>query len=629
MKKILQVFFASLIALSLQATEKKVSSKLTRVKVYLSGAQVTREASTILEQGISRIVFSGLSEKIDPLSVQVNGQGRFIIASVTYRQNYLENEARSEEVSRLDAEKDTLSIKISEAKSALEAFASERSLLSINQVLGGKDKRVTPQELNAGADFYRTRLTEISLKELALNRNMKIWEERLDAIDSQLETMDAGENRPVSEIMVTVNAGETTPADFTLSYFVSEASWTPAYDVRVKEPDAPLELVYKATVTQNTGEKWDNVKLSLSTGNPTLSGSLPVIWPWFLQPVPDYRLKNGSGEPSVTLKPAGYQGFNGTVKGQVTSLDGEPLPGTTITIKGTNTGTVSDLQGNYSLHVNSQHDVLVCSFIGFKPVETMADWTVINFKLSEEVLNLQEVVVTGYGVRRDASEEDEVQREEPKPRAEYTTAEYKETATLHEYSVEEPYTVQSNSQPVNVRIQSVEMPATFEYYCTPKLDRDAFLVAHVTNWQNLNLQQANVSLFLEDAFVGNATLDVQNTRDTLDFSLGRDRKIIVKRVKKKDFTSRQTVGANQKQTIGWDITVRNTKNYPVRLNLGDQVPLTRTDEISVEVTDKGGAEYNKETGRLTWVLDLKPSATQKVSFAYTVKYPKNRRVSLE
>ena len=173
------------------------------------------------------------------------------------------------------------------------------------------------------------------------------------------------------------------------------------------------------------------------------------------------------------------------------------------------------------------------------------------------------------------------------------------------------------------------MPATFEYYCTPKLDRDAFLVAHVTNWQNLNLQNAGVNLFLDDAFIGSSALDVQNTRDTLDFSLGRDSRIIVERVKKKDFTSGQTVGANQKQTIGWDITVRNTKNYPVRLNLGDQVPLTRTDEISVDVTDKGGAAYNKETGKLTWVLDLKPSTTQKVSFSYTVKYPKNRRLNLE
>ncbi len=629
MKKMLTVFFASLIALSLQAAEKQIPSTLTKVKVYLSGAQVTREATTTFEKGVSQIVFSGLSEKIDPRSVQVNGRGQFFIASVTYRQNYLENKTRSAEVSSLRSEQDTLNLKIGEAKSNLEAYANERSLLGVNQVLGGKDKRVTPQELDAGAEFYRSRLTEVSLNELDLNRNIKKWEERLTAIESQLKSMGTGENKPVSEIMVTVNAVETTPAALTISYFVSEASWTPAYDVRVKGPDAPLELVYKASVTQNTGENWKNVELSLSTGNPTLSGSLPVIWPWFLQPAPDYQLKKESGEPSLVVKPGGYQGFNGNVKGQVTSLDGEPLPGTTIMIKGTNIGTVSDLKGNYSLHVKSQHDVLVCSFIGFKTVETMADWTVINFKLAEDVMNLQEVVVTGYGVKRDASEDDEVTREEPKPKAEYTTAEYKETATLHEYTIQEPYTVASDNQPVGVRIQAAGVPATFEYYCTPKLDRDAFLVAHVTNWQNLNLQQANVSLFLEDAFVGNASLDVQNTRDTLDFSLGRDKRIIVERVKKKDFNSSQTVGANQKQSIGWDITVRNTKNYPIRLNLGDQIPLTRTDEISVEVTDKGGAAYNKETGKLTWILELKPSTTQKVSFAYTVKYPKNRRLNLE
>jgi hypothetical protein len=58
----------------------------------------------------------------------------------------------------------------------------------------------------------------------------------------------------------------------------------------------------------------------------------------------------------------------------------------------------------------------------------------------------------------------------------------------------------------------------------------------------------------------------------------------------------------------------------------DQVPVSQNTQIEVTVTDVGGAAYNKQTGKLNWVLDIKPSETRKVMFKYEVKYPKDKQI---
>lgn len=89
------------------------------------------------------------------------------------------------------------------------------------------------------------------------------------------------------------------------------------------------------------------------------------------------------------------------ITGTVTDQAGEPLVGVTILIKGTSTGTVTDLDGKYHLNVDSKERVLSFSMIGFATQEiTVGDRTVIDVELAETSVGLDEVVVVGYGVMR-------------------------------------------------------------------------------------------------------------------------------------------------------------------------------------------------------------------------------------
>ncbi|PRY89157.1 SusC/RagA family TonB-linked outer membrane protein [Mongoliibacter ruber] len=88
------------------------------------------------------------------------------------------------------------------------------------------------------------------------------------------------------------------------------------------------------------------------------------------------------------------------VQGTVTDEGGEPIPGTSVTVKGTTTGTVADIDGNFSLNV-PESGVLVFSFIGFSTKEVqITNESVVNVQLSEQLSDLGEVVIVGYGVQR-------------------------------------------------------------------------------------------------------------------------------------------------------------------------------------------------------------------------------------
>ena len=86
-----------------------------------------------------------------------------------------------------------------------------------------------------------------------------------------------------------------------------------------------------------------------------------------------------------------------TIKGQVTDENGEPIPGANIWLKGTTTGTPSDMNGNYTLTFDEKYNVVVASFVGYKSIEMKIEkQEVINFKLVPDEETIEEVVVTGY-----------------------------------------------------------------------------------------------------------------------------------------------------------------------------------------------------------------------------------------
>lgn len=106
---------------------------------------------------------------------------------------------------------------------------------------------------------------------------------------------------------------------------------------------------------------------------------------------------------SFTQSEVTAQTINFTVEGQVTSsTDNITLPGVNIEVKGLSQGTITDLDGNYSLNIDDSNAILVFSFIGFTPREIAVNGqSVIDVELTESAVVLGEVVVTALGISRE------------------------------------------------------------------------------------------------------------------------------------------------------------------------------------------------------------------------------------
>lgn len=537
MKRILcSIILITICATSYSQLDKPVDSKITRVTVFLNRAQVTRELKTRIEAGKTNIILNGLTSQLDQQSIQVSGKGSFVILGISHNQNYLNEFNVPKGLQILRDSIETYKRQLSLEQNQKDILGKEEQLLLGNQKIGGTQQNLTVAELKAMADFYRSRLTEIGVSKIRSDEKIKKFNERIIRVNNQINEQNELYSRNTSEIVVSVSAEAATSVEMDINYVVANAGWYPIYDLRAINTKSPVQLNYKANVYQNTGEQWNNVKLKLSTANPSLGGLKPELYAWYL---------------------------------------------------------------NF-----------------YQP--------------------LQEVVVTGYGQRSQkskssapsvAAQEPEMAKMEAPAMSSSDFVTTVQTSLNTEFDIGLPYTVLSASKPTVVDVKNYEMKADYEYSVAPKLDQDAFLIARATGWEEFSLLPGEANIFFEGTFVGKSYIDPNNIKDTLAVSLGRDKRIVVKREKLKDFTTRKAIGGNQRDSYAWEVSVRNTKNEVVKITVEDQVPVSQNSQIEVTVSDTGGARYNKDTGKLIWNIILQPSETKKVVFKYEVKYPKDKQVS--
>jgi hypothetical protein len=122
-------------------------------------------------------------------------------------------------------------------------------------------------------------------------------------------------------------------------------------------------------------------------------------------------------------------------------------------------------------------------------------------------------------------------------------------------------------------------------------------------------------------------IDPSSTSDTLNLTLGRDKRVVITREKILDYSSIKFMGSSKLQKFTYEISLRNNKKDSVNLLLKDQYPISTDKDIEVELVDNGKAEVSNDDGLLTWKLALAPGESKKIQFAYTIKYPKNKIVN--
>jgi uncharacterized protein (TIGR02231 family) len=291
------LFCLSLFSFADELERTTVKSTLKTATVFLSKAQLTHTASTNVPAGTTILEFGGHTAYLDPQSLQVSGQGNFTIISVSHEKIYTNH---AEPPARIKAVKDSLETiqeKIDFNNRMAEVLNKEEQLLMANQQMKGQNSNLTASDLEDMADFFRDRMEDIILERAAYHKKTAKLKSRQADFMLQLNEYNQTLNKPHTNILVTVSAKAATSAQFEIRYITSNAGWTPQYDIRAKDSKSPVTLAYKAMVVQQTGMDWNNVRLTLSTSNPSANGVKPELYPWYVNfyyPVAMYKSKDNA-----------------------------------------------------------------------------------------------------------------------------------------------------------------------------------------------------------------------------------------------------------------------------------------------------------------------------------------------
>ena len=117
--------------------------------------------------------------------------------------------------------------------------------------------------------------------------------------------------------------------------------------------------------------------------------------------------------------------------------------------------------------------------------------------------------------------------------------------TTVDFEIKTPYTVLSDNKSYAVDMVAYELPASYQYYCVPKVQKDAFLIANIVDWEKYSLLEGEANIFFEDSYVGKTLLNLSAATDTLSISLGKDKNVSVNREKVKDYTTKQFIGSKK------------------------------------------------------------------------------------
>ncbi|MDO4880037.1 MAG: DUF4139 domain-containing protein [Capnocytophaga sp.] len=195
------------------------------------------------------------------------------------------------------------------------------------------------------------------------------------------------------------------------------------------------------------------------------------------------------------------------------------------------------------------------------------------------------------------------------------------------FDIDIPYSIASNGKEHSVSLKELKLPAKYHYYTAPRAENEVFLVAEVENYSQYNLLQGEANIIFEGMYVGKTNIDPNQTNEVLPVSMGRDKKISIKREKITDKSGTKFLSGYQEQTFTYDITIRNNKKETANITVKDQYPLSTDKEITVELLQHSGAKNAEEKGILTWEINLKPNETKQLRISYKVKYPRNRVIS--
>jgi len=561
-------------------------------------------------------------------SMQIKARGKLTVLGVNYRTIHPDSLQRIKQLREAEKQMKLTDEKERELKARLEVVNAQLELVKTNCSTGSRTA-VTPlaniKELN---NYYAQETLELKKKAIAIDQDLAKLAEIREKQEKTVDSIAHLKLKSIIEADLKLQVPQAGKVEFDLTYYVKNAGWYPTYDLRSDGLGQPLQLSYKAHLFQKTQEEWNNIPVTLSSANPSLSNVAPELRTYWL----DYGKKAPHYDNEL--------GIDGSVAGIVLDEEGEPMIGCSVTVVGTSLSTVTDLNGRYSITLPRGKSKLKFDFIGYLSQTCSVNGSTLNVRMKEDNAVLEEVTVIGYGVSKKGNEKSSrkqndiykappVVKDEEMSESDLIAVNEQKAQFGYEFEIKQPLTLSSDGKTTTTEIARYQLPATYQYLGIPRADKDAFLIADATDWQQHSLLEGEANVYFENSFIGKTILDPTVANDTLHFSLGRDNGIRILRTKVSARSTRRLLASSQEQNMTWRITVKNSRQEAVSLTLQDQIPVSENSNITVTTEELSGGQLDKSTGIVVWQLQLQPNEQREFIVQYRVKYPRSRHLVVE
>jgi uncharacterized protein (TIGR02231 family) len=539
-----------LISVSAQAQNKPIKAHLQKVQVFLQGAYLFYQENVYLLPGNNEFIFENISPVIDENSLQASSKSGVVMETshhILYKEKPKKTGQYDKALRDVRDSIEDIRFDLKEIDYKYKVIVAEKNLLVNNRMMKGEFPKDSLPLLRDALNLLKERLSSILEQEFKLDK----YKSKKDKTLGQLQTREQnlinlqngqyneGSDEPVAihRVIVTIYAESPANAIVNFNYLIANASWTPSYDLKAEEKSKNMQLVYFASINQQSGIDWKNVNMSISTTNAYDNNTKPELSPWVISFI-EY--------------------FNRTKRKAI------------------------GITSNSAIPMQKES---------------------VTYNNAPEMDMAEQKSITEY-------------------------IEVTENLIRTEYDIKLNYEINSDGKNHKVMINQKNIPMNLEFAAVPKLSTDAFLMAGVGGWEDLNILPGKARIHFDGLFAGEIMLMADGVKDTIFVNLGKDRTIGLSRKKIKEKYKVKFIDQEKVETRSIELVVRNSKNIPIEIKLEDQIPVVQgTEEIKVNLLDGDGAALDPLTGLLSWKLKLNSKESKKIIFTYEVRYPKGRTVA--
>ena len=547
---------------------------LEHATVFLSGALMESSATINLKQGENEVTLTNIANAVNSQSIIINATNGVAVASSSYQNSGSPVATTSPLINKMLDTLESLYEKRGPVVNKISSIDDQLKLLQTDITENGDDKP------NPGADELTKMIELINRKKEALlnekDKQSKILgkiTQRITYLNNRMTEEQGKIGQQGGQLQVKFYAREAGQSKITVKYITPNAGWSPAYDIWADDVNSPIKLYYNANIHQNCGINWEKVRLTLSTGNPQEGMQPPSINSWYM---------SLSAPPPPPVAPV-------TANKKALVNNNQQWNTTTS-----------------SMSISQQE-------LSTLPTTSSEDIVSITPGLYQ---NSRGALIEAAGAR--------AQQQQMASMTNYVAVDNSGVNTT--FDIELPYSIPNDGQQHYVAVKEYNVPASYKYFSIPKMDKDAFLQADITRWNDLNLLPGPTNIFYEGTYIGQGNIDPRTIQDTMQLSLGRDKKIVIKREQDKKMHTIKKSGTTEEETYAYNITVRNNRNEPVTILVEDQLPVSNDKDLQITDVNLNGGDLDPATGTITWTTSFKANETKKITFGYTIKHPKDRQL---